>query len=181
MGTTGVTGLRFTVLGPLQAWRGEQPMALGSPQQRAVLALLLLKQGRPASVDELVDAVWGQEPPPGAVSVLRTYVSRLRAVLEPGRSKNRPSGVLVSVAGGYALHAPEGTLDLTVFESRVHEAKRLRARGDHQGARELLRRALDAWNGAPLAGVPGAFAEAERTRLAELRLGATETRVELDV
>ncbi|OLO30845.1 AfsR/SARP family transcriptional regulator [Streptomyces sp. MNU77] len=165
----------------MQAWRGEQPMALGSPQQRAVLALLLLKQGRPASVDELVDAVWGQEPPPGAVSVLRTYVSRLRAVLEPGRSKNRPSGVLVSVAGGYALHAPEGTLDLTVFESRVHEAKRLRARGDHQGARELLRRALDAWNGAPLAGVPGAFAEAERTRLAELRLGATETRVELDV
>lgn len=181
MGTTGVTGLRFTVLGPLQAWRGEQPITLGSPQQRAVLALLLLKQGRPASVDELVDAVWDQEPPPGAVSVLRTYVSRLRAVLEPGRPKNRPPAVLASVAGGYALHAPEGALDLTLFESRVHEARRLRAQGDHQRARDLLRCALDAWNGTPLAGVPGAFAEAERTRLTELRLGATEIRIELDV
>lgn len=181
METTGVTGLRFTVLGPFQAWRGADPVQLGSPQQRAVLALLLLRQGRPASVDELVDAVWDEDPPMGAVSVLRTYISRLRAVLEPGRAKNRPPVVLVSVAGGYAVHVSDGALDLTVFESRLHEARALRDQGSHRAARDLLRSALDAWNGAPLAGVPGAVAEAERARLTELRLAATEVRVELDV
>ncbi|MFD3653514.1 BTAD domain-containing putative transcriptional regulator [Streptomyces sp. NPDC058620] len=181
MAATGVTGLRFTVLGPFQAWRGENAVPLGSPQQRAVLALLLLRQGRPASVDELVDAVWDEDPPTGAVSVLRTYVSRLRAVLEPDRAKNRPPGVLVSVAGGYALHIPDGALDLTVFESRLHEARELRTQGAHRAARDLLRSALDAWKGDPLAGVPGASAEAERARLTELRLSATEIRVELDV
>ncbi|MEU8677793.1 BTAD domain-containing putative transcriptional regulator [Streptomyces sp. NPDC048560] len=181
METKGVTGLRFTVLGPFQAWRGEDAVPLGSPQQRAVLALLLLRQGRPASVDELVDAVWGEAPPTGAVSVLRTYVSRLRALLEPDRAKGRPPGVLVSVAGGYAVHVPDGALDLTVFESRLHEARELRARGAHRAARDVLRSALDAWTGAALAGVPGASAEAERARLTELRLSATELRVELDV
>lgn len=84
--------VRFTVLGPVRAWRGEQEVDVGSPQQRAVLAALLLRRGRPVMLGELLDAVWGEEPPTAAVSVVRTYVSRLRKGLEPGRDSRRSPG-----------------------------------------------------------------------------------------
>ncbi|MGI5401200.1 AfsR/SARP family transcriptional regulator [Streptomyces sp. CA-135486] len=181
MRSTGVAELRFTVLGPIQAWRGDREVPLGSPQQRAVLATLLLKQGRPATVEELVDAVWDEDPPSGAVSVLRTYISRLRGVLEPDREKNQAPRVLVSVANGYAIRLHDGSMDLTEFEHHLHEARELSANGATPAARDLLRTALDRWKGVPLAGVPGPFADAQRSRLAELRLSATETRVDLDL
>ncbi|MEU0217484.1 hypothetical protein ABZ281_21225, partial [Streptomyces sp. NPDC006265] len=55
--------LRFSVLGPVRAWRGDEPVTTGSPQQRALLAALLLREGRTATAAELIDALWGEEPP----------------------------------------------------------------------------------------------------------------------
>ena len=173
--------LRFAVLGPVRAWQGERELDLGSPQQRAVLATLLSRRGRPVTVGELVGAVWGEEPPTAAVSVLRTYVSRLRKVLEPGRAAGSPPRVVVSVADGYLGRVPEGALDLGVFEVRLTEAKKLRAAGDVSAAAELLHTALGEWEGTPLAGLPGPLAEAERSRLHEERLNTLETRLEIDV
>ncbi|MBL1114006.1 tetratricopeptide repeat protein [Streptomyces sp. 110] len=173
--------LCFAVLGPVRAWRGAHELDLGSPQQRVVLAALLLRPGRPVTVAELVDAVWGDEPPPAAVSVLRTYASRLRKVLEPGRDAGEPPRVLVSAADGYLARVPEGSVDLDVFEQRVAEAKKLRAMGAMSAAADLLRAALDGWAGTPLAGLPGPLAEAERSRLAEERLATLETRLDTEV
>ncbi|CDR06902.1 transcriptional regulator AfsR [Streptomyces iranensis] len=173
--------LRFAVLGPVRAWHGKRELDLGSPQQRVVLTALLLRRGRPVTVAELVDAVWGDEPPPAAVSVLRTYASRLRKVLEPDRDAGESPQVLVSAADGYLVRVPEHSLDLGVFERRVAEAKKLRAAGEVSAAAELLRAALDRWEGTPLAGLPGPLAEAERSRLTEERLTALETRLDIDV
>ncbi|MEU8870154.1 BTAD domain-containing putative transcriptional regulator [Streptomyces javensis] len=173
--------LCFALLGPVRAWRGTHELDLGSPQQRVVLAVLLLRRGRPVTVAELVDAVWGDEPPPAAVSVLRTYASRLRKVLEPGRDAGQPPRVVVSAADGYRARVPEGSVDLNVFEQRVAEAKRLRATGALSAAADLLRAALDGWEGTPLAGLPGPLAEAERSRLAEERLATLETRLDTEV
>jgi DNA-binding SARP family transcriptional activator/tetratricopeptide (TPR) repeat protein len=175
------TPVRFFVLGPVRAWRGEQELDLGSPQQRVVLAALLLGRGRPVALGELIRAVWGEEPPAAAVSVLRTYVSRLRKVLEPGREPGRPPGLLVSVGDGYAIRVPEDCLDLAVFEQRVMEAKRRYAAGEPAAAGELLHTALDAWQGPALAGLPGPLAESERSWLDERRLTATETRLDIDI
>jgi DNA-binding SARP family transcriptional activator/tetratricopeptide (TPR) repeat protein len=146
-----------------------------------VLVALLLRRGRPVTADELVDAVWGEQPPAAAVSVLRTYVSRLRKVLEPGRDAGESPQVIVSAANGYLARVPEGALDLGVFEQRVAEAKRLRATGELSAAGKLLHAALDVWEGTPLAGLPGPLVEAERSRLAEERLGALETCLETDI
>ncbi|MGW2124568.1 winged helix-turn-helix domain-containing protein [Streptomyces sp. NPDC001758] len=132
------TSVRFSVLGPVRAWRGEQELDLGSPQQRVVLAALLLSRGRPLALGELIRAVWGEEPPTAAVSVLRTYVSRLRKILEPGRNQGEPPRLLVSVGDGYLLRIQEDALDLAVFERRVAEARKRQTEGELSAAAEPL-------------------------------------------
>ncbi|MEU7278059.1 BTAD domain-containing putative transcriptional regulator [Streptomyces sp. NPDC045431] len=165
--------LRFAVLGPLRAWRGSDALPSGSPQQRALLAVLLLRDGRTVTAPELIDAVWGNDPPAQALAVMRTYMSRLRKTLS--------SAHLVTESGAYALRLPPGSLDLGVAQSLAAEAESARASGDREAARMLLDRSLSLWDGEPLAGVPGPRAETERARLVEWRLQLLEVRIELDL
>ncbi|UQX02389.1 BTAD domain-containing putative transcriptional regulator [Streptomyces sp. RerS4] len=168
------TDNRFAVLGPVRAWRGGEALPSGSPQQRALLAVLLLRDGRTATAPELIDAIWGEDPPQQALATIRTYASRLRKVLEPG--------LLVTDAGGYAIRLRrQEALDLGIARSLAADAETARAAGDRALARTLLCRALELWDGEPLAGVPGPHAETERTRLAEWRLQLLETRLDLDL
>ncbi|OMI39492.1 AfsR/SARP family transcriptional regulator [Streptomyces sparsogenes] len=167
--------LRFTVLGPVRAWRGEEQLNTGSPQQKALLAALLLRGGRTATAPELVDALWGDDPPDAAIAALRTYASRLRKAFAPH------SDVLISESGGYAVQVGMGALDTEVAESLVTEAEKARNSGDRARARELIGEALDLWDGESLANVPGPYAEAQRTRLTEWHLSLIEARLDLDL
>ncbi|MFC5156088.1 AfsR/SARP family transcriptional regulator [Streptomyces amakusaensis] len=165
--------LRFSLLGPVRAWHGGKALPPGSPQQRAVLAVLLLREGRTATVSELIDALWGEDPPLQARATIRTYASRLRKLLTPD--------ALVSEAGGYALRVGRSGVDLAVAEGAAAEAERLRAAGEPHRARSLLDTALNLWDGEALAGLPGPYADHERARLGEWRLRLLETRLELDL
>ncbi|GGR91660.1 regulatory protein AfsR [Streptomyces humidus] len=166
--------LRFDVLGPVRARRGDEQLATGSPQQRALLAALLLREGRTATAAELIDALWGEDPPSQALAAVRTYASRLRKALDPR--------VLVSESGGYAVRGlGQGALDLAVAQEHAAEAEKARAAGDLGRAREVLNRALGLWDGEALAGVPGPYAEAQRVRLEEWRLGLLEARLDMDL
>ncbi|ARZ69558.1 tetratricopeptide repeat protein [Streptomyces sp. HU2014] len=167
--------LRFTVLGPVRARRGAELLHTGSPQQRALLAALLLRGGRTATAAELVDALWGEEPPHAALAALRTYASRLRKVFGPD------ADALVSESGGYAIRVGEGCLDTDRAEHLATDAEKARATGDRPRARDLINEALDLWDGEPLAGLPGPFAETQRTRLEEWRLTLLESRLDLDL
>lgn len=169
-----VPPLRFSVLGPVRAWRGEDQLPMGSPQQRALLAALLLREGRTATAAELIDALWGEEPPSQALAAVRTYASRLRKVLDPD--------VLVSESGGYAIRSlGEGALDLAVAQELATEAEKARGVGDLCHAREVLGRALALWDGEVLAGVPGPYATSQRVRLEEWRLQLLESRLDMDL
>ncbi|MEW2130678.1 BTAD domain-containing putative transcriptional regulator [Streptomyces sp. NPDC005435] len=171
---SGFAGLRFAVLGPVRAWRGAEPVPTGSPQQRALLAALLLREGRTATAGELIDALWDTEPPPRALAAVRTYASRLRKALG--------AGVLVSESGGYAVRGlGEGALDLTTAQELAARAEKARHTGDLTEARETLRLALALWDGEPLAGVPGPYAETQRVRLDEWRLQLLESRLDMDL
>ncbi len=168
-----VGSLRFSVLGPVRAWLGSDFLSSGSPQQRALLAVLLLREGRTATAGELIDALWGDDPPSQALAAVRTYASRLRKILPPG--------VLVSESGGYALRARPDALDLGVAQELAAQAEKSWAAGDRSQARSLINKSLGLWDGEALASVPGPYAETQRTRLEEWRLQLTETRLDLDL
>ncbi|GGV21669.1 AfsR/SARP family transcriptional regulator [Streptomyces spectabilis] len=172
---------RFTVLGPLRLYDGPAEVPVGAPQLRAVLAVLLLRARTPVSAWELIAAVWGDEAPPGALGSLRTHAFTLRRLLEPGRAPRAAARTLLTTGDGYSLNVDPEDVDLTVFELRTAEARRARAAGQLERARSLFVSALDLWRGTPLAGVPGPYAEAQRTRLEELRLSAVEARWEAEI
>ena len=147
---------------------------LGPPQQRALLALLLLSPNEVVSRDRLVDALWGERPPATATKLVQVYVSALRKVLVPG--------VLVTRAPGYVLQVEPDARDLDRFERHVDEGNAALAAGTPARAAEAFRAALALWRGpalADLALVP--FAQAPAERLEELRLEAVEDRIEADL
>ncbi|MEV6304894.1 BTAD domain-containing putative transcriptional regulator [Actinoplanes sp. NPDC051861] len=172
---TVVTGrrLRIRVLGPVRAWRGEEELDLGTPQQRAVLTALALREGRQATLDALIDAVWGEAPPRTSALTLRTYISRLR--------QSFGADVIVTVNGGYLLRLEPGTLDLADFTTAVTRARAARDAGRHGEAALALREAGDLWRGPALADVPGPYATAQRVRLDRERHTAAEERLALDI
>ncbi|MCT9935161.1 tetratricopeptide repeat protein [Planotetraspora sp. A-T 1434] len=174
-------GLRFAVLGPVLAWRGGVELDLGTPLQRSILAMLLLREGRAVTPAEMIDAVWGEDAPPRALGALRTYVSRLRTVLEPERSPRTRPELLTSVGRGYALRLETARLDLGVFEREAAAAEAARRSGRMDEAARLLRDALALWSGEPLAGAVGPYADHQRDRLIERRMATVETLMELDL
>ncbi|MFI9365636.1 SAV_2336 N-terminal domain-related protein [Kitasatospora sp. NPDC053057] len=167
--------LRYSLLGPLRVWRDDQPLfMLGTPQQQAVLAALLLHAPEPVSTASLVNAVWGDQPPPQAEASLRTYVFRLRSVLGD-RTQPRGAGeVIQSVSDGFRLNVDPGSVDVAVFEERLAAAVQAQQGGDLSAGHAMLRSALDLWEGPALDGVPGPYASGERTRLNERRMAAVE-------
>jgi DNA-binding SARP family transcriptional activator len=170
--------VNFAVLGDLHARRGGNELVLGSPQQRGVLALLLLRASRLVSPDELIDRMWGTNPPASARVTVRTYISRLRRSLGGPRQEHR---VIESIAGGYRLAVTPETLDLALFQTRVDQARNARSAGDTAQASAQFHAALSLWRGYPLAGVHGQFVEQERARLEQLRLAVLEERIALDL
>ncbi|MBW0274348.1 hypothetical protein ATM97_17215 [Nocardia sp. MH4] len=168
--------LTFAVLGEIRAWRAGIELDLGSRQQRALLAALLLRTGRSATVDELIDDVWGENPTASAVGALRNHILHLRRVLEPGRVAGEPPQVLVALGGGYALRVPVGCVDIEQVDDLM-----LTPHSDPQTAGDTVDAALRFWTGTPLAGLPGPFAERQRAHLADRRLVLLEQRAELDL
>ncbi|MFE0106093.1 BTAD domain-containing putative transcriptional regulator [Streptomyces sp. NPDC059009] len=170
----------------MRALRDGHELPLGPPQQQAVLALLALRRGRAIGAGELIGALWGEAPPPRALGTVRTYVSRLRKLLEPARPPRAPATVLVSAGDGYALRLPADAADAAAavaavaavdadrFEGLVAQAAAARADGDAGRAHALLSQGLGLWRGSALAGLRGPFVERERGRLGELRVSALE-------
>ncbi|MFF3227980.1 BTAD domain-containing putative transcriptional regulator [Nocardia suismassiliense] len=172
--------LQFVVLGEVRAWRGEAPLPLGPPQRRAVLAVLLLRAGSAVTAAELVEGIWGERPVPRAIAALRTHVAQLRRALEPERTARGPSTVLVTIGDGYALRVPPEATDVAEVERLVAAAGQLRDR-DPATARANLVAALGMWHGPALSGLPGPFAERQRSRLEQWRLTILEDRLALDI
>ncbi|MCX4706093.1 BTAD domain-containing putative transcriptional regulator [Streptomyces sp. NBC_01373] len=160
--------LRIEVLGPLRAWQGGTPLDLGPVKRQAVLAALLLRQGAVVSHDQLLDSVWGSQPPGSGHKVLASHVNPLRRALDA--EGTRPTESLIrSGKGWYRFLADDVRLDVADLTERGDEALRTKAFGDLATATNQLSGALALFQGEPLANLPGPYAQAERERLLERR------------
>ncbi|GLZ77974.1 hypothetical protein Afil01_27810 [Actinorhabdospora filicis] len=170
--------VRLTLLDGVTATRGGRPVDLGPPQRRAVLCALALRRRRWVPVAALIDALYDGDGPARAAKVVQTHVSALRSVLEPPRAPGTPPEVLLFGHGGYQLRLADDDLDLGRFERLVAEAERARARRRWSEADAAYTEALALFPGEPLAGVPGPYAERQRTELTGRRQAVTEDGLE---
>ena len=77
--------LEFRILGPLSVRVDGNPVPVGGPKQRALLALLLLSANRVVSRERLIEELFVGQSAASADHALRNQVSRLRKVLCAGR------------------------------------------------------------------------------------------------
>jgi WD40 repeat protein/DNA-binding SARP family transcriptional activator len=171
--------LDFRILGPLVVRVDGEPVAVGGPKQRALLALLLLSANRVVSRDLLIRELFADQGVNSADHALRNQVSRLRKVLTPDTA-DEPR--LVARAPGYLLRVEPGELDLDRFEALAAEGSEALAGGDAATAAGTLRAAEALWSGRPLADLEfEPFARLDVERLEELRLAAVEERIDADL
>ena len=171
---TGWGSVEFGVLGPLQVNGGNLSLA---GKQRVVLAVLVLHANRVVPVDALIQAMWDDVPPPTARATLQGYVKQLRQ-----NAHLRVGERLITSSPGYLITVADGELDLDRFTGLCDRARSAADGGDPRAASGLFGEALALWRGQPLADVPSAVLErTEVPRLAELRLRAVESQVEMDL
>jgi DNA-binding SARP family transcriptional activator len=164
--------LRFSLLGLVRAWRDDEEIDLGSPQQRGLLAMLLLRLDEPVTIADATQALWGDTVPPSAYGTVRTYIYRLR------RKMTEITGghgfALRSHTGGYVLTTDGATIDTHLFQQHLASARLARDQCDRGRAIEHFRAALALWRGVPIAGMCTAYFDAERERLEQLHAAAIE-------
>ncbi|WP_216590209.1 AfsR/SARP family transcriptional regulator [Streptomyces brasiliscabiei] len=152
-------GTRFEVLGPLRVCLDGREPDLGFPQQRALLALLVVRAGRPVPSDEIVDVLWPDRAPASARNVVRRYAGSLRRLLEPGLPPRAPGRRLLRRAGGYLLEADEDEVDLLRFRALTKRGMRAAATGRSEAASAHFLDALNEWRGPVAMGVPAVARE----------------------
>jgi YVTN family beta-propeller protein len=145
------TVVEYKILGSFEVVDADRRVDVGSPRQRALLAVLLLHRGQPVSSDRLIECLWGEQPPATAPKIVQGYVSHLRRVLQPGS--------LITSARGYLLLVGDATRARELLGSALSMW-----RGDALADFAYER-----------------FAEGEAARLEEMRLSTLEDRLDADL
>jgi DNA-binding SARP family transcriptional activator len=173
--------MEIRILGPFEVVARGGAVDLPTGKARLLLAALAVHANQVVSVDRLFECLWRGEPPDTAANTLQTYVSHLRRSLEPGRTPREPSRLLITREPGYLLAVEPDQIDAVRFERLVRDARQ--ALGTAPGtSAALLRTALSLWRGEPLADFTfEPFAQADITRLTELRIAAIEDRIEAEL
>jgi WD40 repeat protein/DNA-binding SARP family transcriptional activator/class 3 adenylate cyclase len=162
--------MQFRILGSLEVDSGGEPIPLGGPKQRAVLAHLIMRANELVPAETLIDELWGDEPPENARNTVQAYVSHLRRAIGRERIEWR--------APGYVLRVDASEVDAARFDGLLREAKK-GLPVEPSVAVGVLDEALSLWRGPALAGLtdqPSLLSEA--TRFEDLRLEAQEARVD---
>ena len=135
---------QFGVLGPLQVRMGDESLPLGTPKQRAVLAMLIVNANRPVGIDSLIGAAWDQRPPQGARATLHAYISNLRRLMsDAGIDRS----VLASAPPGYQLSISDDQYDFGRFIAEKNAGVQAAADAQFEQASQHLLAALGEWRG----------------------------------
>ncbi|MCX5197297.1 AfsR/SARP family transcriptional regulator [Streptomyces sp. NBC_00249] len=177
----GEPALRIGVLGPLDVRLDGASRTPTAPQVRRVLAVLLLRAGRPVPLSALIEELWETDPPRLARKTVQTYVYQLRRALDRPLGRQTAER-LETRTNGYLLRLRPEEVDLWDFERRVATARTALDAGRAQEAAGALREALALWRGDAFADVPaGPELAARVTRIEATRISALEMRVQADL
>lgn len=166
--------VNIRVLGPFQVFDDDRNRVAIAPRPSQILAFLALADGAAVSLDELIDELWGDDPPNTARNAVHTFVSDLRRALGPGARQ-----AVGSVDGGYRLDPELSTTDLDEFNKLLRSASFAE---DPPKRVALLSEALTLWRGAPVSDLAaGGRVMAATVDLNERRLTAVEELAELQI
>ncbi|RAU94959.1 regulator [Mycobacterium colombiense] len=172
--------LEFGLLGPLEMSVDGTLVPLGTPKQRAVLAMLLMNRNNPVGVDRLITALWDESPPPGARASIHSYVSNLRKLLTGAGAD--PRTVLVAAPPGYRLNVANDRCDLGRFIAEKAAGVQAAAAGRFEQASQHLSAALAEWRGPVLEDLDGfRFVDAFTTSLVEEKILAHTAQAEAEI
>ncbi|WP_117210478.1 AfsR/SARP family transcriptional regulator [Allorhizocola rhizosphaerae] len=176
--------VEIRLLGPVQIAGESGAVRLGGIRMRTLFGLLALRAPDVVSQTALIDGVWDGDPPANASKTLRAHIAHLRKLLADGGchgERARKAGrweidsLITTRSPGYALCAPAESLDVHWFEHLVDRGRLAVSRGAVAASVENLRTALSLWRGDALADcMAGRWAQAEVTRLHEVRMAVTE-------
>ncbi|WP_283135342.1 AfsR/SARP family transcriptional regulator [Rhizohabitans arisaemae] len=167
----------FRVLGSLEASEGDQCIELVGGRIRAFLAALLIRSGKPVTLDFLSRYLWDR-PPPSAKANLRGYAYALRRAL--GSVTPNASYRLETLRGGYRLSISPDELDVLRFEQLAGDGERHFARGNITAASASFNQALELWRGRPLENARGSqLLEADIAWLEEQHLAVAERSLDI--
>jgi DNA-binding SARP family transcriptional activator len=168
--------VKFGLLGPLEVTDGGRPVPIPSAKLRVLLACLLLRAGELVTVDELAEAIWGDDALPAHPRrAVQTYVTRLRQLLGG-------NGLIQSRHQGYVIAVAAGDVDVGRLELLLARARDAADAEDRHHEAAVLRQALGLWRGEPLADVPSEMLHRDAVaRLTEQRLDAMCRRIEADL
>jgi DNA-binding SARP family transcriptional activator len=141
-----VERLRFQLLGPIRVSVNSQEVVLNSVMVRAVLAVLMIAEGRYVAQSSIVRALW-DNPPKSAESNIRSYVTQLRAALRAAHPALPQRLVARRGTGEYRLLLQPGELDVTQFNEASRHGQAQMLRDDSPAAADSLRVALSHWYG----------------------------------
>jgi predicted ATPase/DNA-binding SARP family transcriptional activator len=163
--------VRFGVLGPLAVWTEDGlPVHVPEAKVRALLAHLLLAEGRPVPADRLIEGLWGDRLPRNPAAALQTRISQLRRALEAGEPGGR--NLVVRQPPGYLLAVSPDAVDAGTFRALAAHARETDGPRDRTA---LLADALGLWRGPAYADVADEdFARTAIVRLEDERVTALE-------
>ncbi|MGP3960030.1 AfsR/SARP family transcriptional regulator [Nonomuraea sp. 3N208] len=123
--------MEIRVLGPVEVHVGGAQIPIEGAQQQCVLGLLAAHHGSYVPVDRLIEALWEDDPPKTAKTIVQLKVSQLRKTLGER---------IASTTAGYS---PD-EVDLGCFRRLAAEG---RAADRPEDATAAWARALELWRG----------------------------------
>ncbi|MFB7125504.1 tetratricopeptide repeat protein [Kitasatospora sp. NPDC056273] len=178
--------MKVHLLGSVELSVNGEPLTIPSDKRRQLLAALALEVGRPLSHDSLAYRLWGEEPPPSALTSLYSHVSHLRALLRraaqaSGANATGDVPTIDTQSHTYILRADPLLIDWHRYLDLSDQAGLLAENGQDHQARTVLSRAANLWCGEPLAGLPGTWAQNTRAAMADQHFTTTLRRIEIDL
>jgi DNA-binding SARP family transcriptional activator len=175
-------GVHFSVLGPLEVLRDGVDYAPSAPKVLALLAVLVMRPGKMVHIDTLIRELWSDNPPRTVRTTLHTYVYHLRRCIQQNELADDAEKLLVTKHSGYTFNIDPSQVDTHRFVRLQQTGYERQAAGDHAGAADACREALDLWSGPPLANIHcGPVLSAYRTELLELRRSVLHLRIEAEI